>query len=271
MLRHRTVVLALSFSVLSMFLFSLEQQEVVLLSFDVEPVDERDSVESILDILHEFEIPATFFVTGEYAEQYPNTTRRIVLEGHEIGCHSYSHTNFRSMNRTQKTKELQLCIDIIRNITGMSMIGFRAPYNRVDDETFEVLQEFGFLYDASLFSNLGWFYPDPEDVGLLEVPISTHFLIPLEDVIWLHYLHIPESLYFWILKHKYDQKVSSLFHPHHLLGRENAFRSLLTHLKTKNVTFINHYSEVISKKSYFGADNEPSFSNQERSITYSSI
>ncbi len=45
----------------------------------------------ILDILAEYDIKATFFVTGKDKEGYGDIYRRIVEEGHTLGMHSYSH------------------------------------------------------------------------------------------------------------------------------------------------------------------------------------
>jgi peptidoglycan/xylan/chitin deacetylase (PgdA/CDA1 family) len=45
----------------------------------------------LLDILHEQDLKVTLFVTGRFIERYPSVVRRVVLAGHEIGNHTYSH------------------------------------------------------------------------------------------------------------------------------------------------------------------------------------
>lgn len=45
----------------------------------------------ILDTLAEYDVPATFFVVGMFAEYYPNRLRAVHEAGHAIGCHSYNH------------------------------------------------------------------------------------------------------------------------------------------------------------------------------------
>src|SRR5690348_1641498 len=42
----------------------------------------------ILDILHEADAHATFFAVGQYARQSPEIIKRIVREGHTLGCHT---------------------------------------------------------------------------------------------------------------------------------------------------------------------------------------
>ena len=41
----------------------------------------------LLGLLEEFDVPATWFSTGEVAERYPDAVRAIVAAGHELGCH----------------------------------------------------------------------------------------------------------------------------------------------------------------------------------------
>lgn len=47
--------------------------------------------EELLDILAEYDVKATFFVTGKGKESYGDVYRRIAQEGHTLGMHSYSH------------------------------------------------------------------------------------------------------------------------------------------------------------------------------------
>ncbi|PYU40316.1 MAG: hypothetical protein DMG54_23785 [Acidobacteria bacterium] len=47
----------------------------------------------LLDLLLEYEAPATFFVLGRNAGRFPHIVDRAVREGHDIGCHSDQHLN----------------------------------------------------------------------------------------------------------------------------------------------------------------------------------
>ncbi len=60
----------------------------VYLTFDDGP---SENTRAILDILQEYDVKATFFVTGQQAESHPERYREIVEEGHTLGMHSYSH------------------------------------------------------------------------------------------------------------------------------------------------------------------------------------
>ena len=60
----------------------------VYITFDDGPSSQTDT---ILDILNEYEVKATFFVTGKADSKYTDIYKRIVDEGHTLGMHSYSH------------------------------------------------------------------------------------------------------------------------------------------------------------------------------------
>ncbi len=61
----------------------------IALTFDDGP-DPRWTPQ-ILDILHRYHVPATFFVVGENAEAHPGLLAREWNDGMEIGNHSYTH------------------------------------------------------------------------------------------------------------------------------------------------------------------------------------
>ncbi|HII72755.1 TPA: polysaccharide deacetylase family protein, partial [Candidatus Woesearchaeota archaeon] len=153
--------------------------------------------------------------------------------------HSYSHVPFTGIGRLQKEKEIIECRQILKNITGDGIAGFRAPYNCIDMDTFSVLEKEGFLYDASIIDGLGLLFPDIRDTDIGEIPISSVFGIPMEDVIWLYYLKMPGA-YFYILENKRTGMESYLFHPHHIAKHKEEFEQFINHLKEENVIFISH-------------------------------
>jgi peptidoglycan/xylan/chitin deacetylase (PgdA/CDA1 family) len=59
------------------------------LTFDDGPM--YPNTERVLEILADFEVPATFFVIGQNVDANPELAARVVQEGHAIGNHSYSH------------------------------------------------------------------------------------------------------------------------------------------------------------------------------------
>ncbi len=81
----------------------------------------------ILDILKAHHAKATFFVIGQNAEQYPELLRREAQEGHELGNHTYSHPNMKTLSVEKATEELEKNQKVIESITGIRPRLFRAP------------------------------------------------------------------------------------------------------------------------------------------------
>lgn len=61
----------------------------------------------LLDGLSQRNVKATFFLCGYRIREYPQETERIVQEGHEIGCHGFSHSNMKTMSRRDIVKEVE--------------------------------------------------------------------------------------------------------------------------------------------------------------------
>ncbi|MDR1777031.1 MAG: polysaccharide deacetylase family protein [Desulfovibrio sp.] len=91
----------------------------------------------LLDMLDEYGIPATFFLVGQMAEKYPDTVRRIVAEGHEVGNHSWAHPNLRRISRERKLEEIVRTNEILTGL-GARPRYLRPPYGAFDDYVVEV-------------------------------------------------------------------------------------------------------------------------------------
>ncbi|MBQ7838892.1 MAG: polysaccharide deacetylase family protein [Lachnospiraceae bacterium] len=90
----------------------------------------------LLDGLAKRGVKATFFITGQNAEENPELVRRIREEGHLIGNHTYSHLQLNSSNREKFKEELIRTNEIIKEITGEEVVYVRPPYGSWD-KTFE--------------------------------------------------------------------------------------------------------------------------------------
>ena len=96
----------------------------------------------LLDMLSEYGIPATFFLLGKQAERYPDTVRRILAEGHEVGNHSYSHPNLRLLSPANKAHEIARTDSILRSL-GANPTFIRPPYGSYDTYTVTAAEELG--------------------------------------------------------------------------------------------------------------------------------
>ena len=89
---------------------------------------------SLLDLLAQRGIVATFFVLGQNAERRPALITRMLAEGHEVANHSYSHADMRRLKPETQLLEMKKTLDLLRSF-GAEVRYFRPPYGRYSPET----------------------------------------------------------------------------------------------------------------------------------------
>jgi peptidoglycan-N-acetylglucosamine deacetylase len=102
------------------------QPHKLALTFDDGP--DPEWTPRILDALKQANAPATFFVIGLNAEQYPDLLRREVAEGHELGNHTFTHPNIANISNAQFNFELSATRVLMESIVGRRTYLFRPPY-----------------------------------------------------------------------------------------------------------------------------------------------
>lgn len=116
----------------------------------------------ILDYLKEKNVKCTMFLTGQFIKRFPEETRRIVREGHEVGNHTWSHphlTTFTENRKHQTNKgvtgelvqeELNKTAALFKRTTGVDMLKYwRAPYGEHNLQVRRWAAELG-------YSQIGW-------------------------------------------------------------------------------------------------------------------
>lgn len=146
------------------------------------------SMGRLLNLMAAHDVTATCFVLGKVAEEHPGLIRRIHEAGHEIATHGYSHARIYDLTPNRFRRELRRSIGLLQDLTGERVLGHRAPYFTITEESLwalDILAEEGIRYDSSIHPVLNWRYgiPDadrtpatittPRGYQLLEVPVST--------------------------------------------------------------------------------------------------
>lgn len=106
---------------------------------------DNGDVQTILDILKENDITATFFLVGQWAEKYPDSVKAIAQAGHEIGNHSYSHADFATLGEKQLVEEIAKCSSAIEQITGRVPEFMRPPSGSYSDASIAVIERMGMV------------------------------------------------------------------------------------------------------------------------------
>lgn len=136
------------------------------------------NIDLILELLNLKNTKATFFVLGWIAERYPLLIKQIQGEGHEIACHGYNHELVYSLTQDKFKQDVSKAKEVLENITGEEIIGYRAPSFSITDWAFDILISLGFRYDSSLF--LTFVNKRYSKIGNIQLPGASVFELKKE-------------------------------------------------------------------------------------------
>ncbi len=171
-----------------------------------------DGLNAITPLLNESFIQTTLFTTANFAQHFPEETKKL-SEKHEIASHSFYHSTFSNKDLLDSKEKLE---SIIQN----KVVGLRMPRLR-KVEMSKVIKA-GYLYDSSInptlipgrYNNLKVSKTIYTDEGIIRVPtaVTPNFRVPL---FWLSFKNFP----YWFYKklalqtlNKYGY-LSLYFHP----------------------------------------------------------
>lgn len=103
-------------------------------------------VEGIIQTLKKYEVGATFFAVGDWAQKYPEALKKLSDAGFEIGNHSYNHAHYNKMSKADILTDIQKCDDIIKEITNTDPYLFRAAYGEYNNNVVSACDETGRVY-----------------------------------------------------------------------------------------------------------------------------
>jgi peptidoglycan/xylan/chitin deacetylase (PgdA/CDA1 family) len=126
----------------------------------------------ILSVLRELMVPATFFVPGWVAEQYPAAIASILEGGHELAHHGWDHTPPARLSPEEEEGGLLRGIDMLRRMSGVAPQGYRAPSWEFSSLTLPLLTKHGFLYSSNFMNDDAPYLHRLQGRTLVELPVQ---------------------------------------------------------------------------------------------------
>lgn len=115
----------------------------IALTFDAGGGDEE--LTGLLRALAREDIVATFFLTGQWAAEFPAGAAQILEQGHLIGNHTWGHKDLTRLTDAEITQQILLTDDRFTSLFGCSYLPlFRAPFGEVDKRVLGVVEKLGF-------------------------------------------------------------------------------------------------------------------------------
>jgi polysaccharide deacetylase family protein (PEP-CTERM system associated) len=109
------------------------------------------NVDRMLELMHQHNVTCTCFILGWIAERHPDVVKRIAKAGHEIACHGYNHELIYELSHDEFREDIRRSKQLLEELTGAAVIGYRAPCFSITDWAIDILQEEGYTYDSSSF------------------------------------------------------------------------------------------------------------------------
>ena len=134
----------------------------ISLTFDV--AWENSNTQELIDILDEYDARATFFVTGDWCDRYPEDVKMFADAGHEIQNHSDQHPHVKGANVNELISDTKAASLKIKDITGKEPTLYRAPYGEYDNSLITTVQGMGMniiQWDVEAFDIDGKPLPEP--------------------------------------------------------------------------------------------------------------
>ncbi len=115
-------------------------------------------LDPVLDELARRHAPATFFLTGDFADRHPEVVRRIAAAGHGLGNHSYSHPYFKDLTATGRRDEVRAADRALRTAGAGAALTpyFRFPYSETSPEHITEVNGLGFADIEFTNDTNGW-------------------------------------------------------------------------------------------------------------------
>jgi len=228
----------------------------------------QEGLTFILTTLNEFDVKATFFISGEIVRNNKDIICEILKSGHEIASHGFKHNiDYSKLSREELFNEISLSKELIEGEIGVKPLGFRTPQFRVNGYLFDVLSDLHFKYDSSMVRSI---FPSrysslsiPSEPffrnSILEIPISTmpHLKVPM-GLLWINAmgfnvfrflierLKLPDTIVLYV--HPFDLIVDkpkndfgfllNRWYNYKTGSTKDTLISILDYLKNKNREFI---------------------------------
>ena len=137
-----------------------EKEKKIYLTFDAGY--ENGYTEKILNVLKKEQVPAAFFVVGNFIADNPQIVRRMEEEGHTVGNHTMHHPDMASISEQEAFRlELTELEEAYREATGKEMEKFyRPPQGKYSENNLRQAAELGYTTVFWSLAHVDWYEND---------------------------------------------------------------------------------------------------------------
>lgn len=124
---------------------------------------EAGYTQKILDTLTKYDVPATFFVTGEYLRTSPELVSQMIDKGFTVGDHTENHKNLAQCDVGTIMNEIEIVSNTLRYDFGYETHYMRPPEGAFNERTLALANDMG--YNTILWSFAYYDYDESVQKG----------------------------------------------------------------------------------------------------------
>lgn len=118
------------------------QRREIALTFDDGPYPFYTPL--LLHVLERSRVPATFFIVGRSAQEFPELMQRIVAGGNEIGDHTFNHYTLTQLSDSQIAYQIAAGGNFLQQFTSQPVTLFRPPHGRYNQHVVAIAHALGY-------------------------------------------------------------------------------------------------------------------------------
>ncbi|MFZ7104651.1 MAG: polysaccharide deacetylase family protein [Peptococcaceae bacterium] len=121
----------------------------------------EEVIPQMLTVLEGKNTKATFFITGRFAEKFPDIVKQISAQGHEIGNHGYSHPHPDRISVEKNHEEIMKTHKILKNLCDREINLFAPPYGERGANCLKAADQAGYKTILWTADTIDWQQPPP--------------------------------------------------------------------------------------------------------------
>ncbi|WP_035505259.1 polysaccharide deacetylase family protein [Halobacillus karajensis] len=133
----------------------------------------EEYVPEMVKIFNKYNVKATFFIDGAFANDFTHLVQMIEDEGHTIGSHGYKHQDMGRMTKQQAKDNLEQADELLFALTKKKIQYFAPPSGSFNTATVEAADEMGMETILWTVDTIDWQKPT-SDVLINRVTKKLH-------------------------------------------------------------------------------------------------
>ena len=124
----------------------------------------QEVLPGMLELFADRNVKVTFFLTGRWAEKFPEDAAKLAAAGHEIANHGLKHDHPKQLSDWDLTRLIVENEKVLRSITGEAAKLFAPPYGEVDARITKIAAQNGYRTIMWTIDTIDWQDPSPETI-----------------------------------------------------------------------------------------------------------